>query len=437
MAACHSSLCSGSPFGRPSRRTRSSEPRRRVPKWRGTRASGPDRRRRSRRQSEHPHRRESPSVAATSWSAPDPTEVVDELIATRSYPVPGSHSRRSGMQLRWSHDRALEPHRRQRTRRQRGARRQRSTRRGRLHHRDVPVGRQRAGVVPEGPGRLQGEDRHHRELRVDPHGLRDRAADPDHRRQPAGRLDPAGHRLPPPLRQGRLDQEGRGPRARSRGAARPTTRPASSTSARSTATCTRSWSSSTARARSGIAPTSSPRPASSRPRPGTSSRPRSTSSRTAGSTPLGLGVSPDTWTLTDWFESIYLRQAGAREVRPALRRHAAVDRSVGADRGRHDEGSPQRRLRRRRHHGSPRPRLGRRHRPGLRRRTPRPTSTTRVASSVASPPARSTPPSSLGETIDWTDFPSFGGPDEARDHRWRRHRGVHRRTRASRSSSST
>jgi alpha-glucoside transport system substrate-binding protein len=25
---------------------------------------------------------------------------------------------------------------------------------------------------------------------------------------------------------------------------------------------------------------------------------------------LGLGVSPDTWTLTDWFESIYLRQAG-------------------------------------------------------------------------------------------------------------------------------
>src|SRR3954452_5306346 len=30
-----------------------------------------------------------------------------------------------------------------------------------------------------------------------------------------------------------------------------------------------------------------------------------------GSTPLGLGTSPDTWTLTDWFESIYLRQAGA------------------------------------------------------------------------------------------------------------------------------
>jgi alpha-glucoside transport system substrate-binding protein len=26
---------------------------------------------------------------------------------------------------------------------------------------------------------------------------------------------------------------------------------------------------------------------------------------------LGLGTSPDTWTLTDWFESIYLRQAGA------------------------------------------------------------------------------------------------------------------------------
>jgi ABC-type glycerol-3-phosphate transport system substrate-binding protein len=29
-----------------------------------------------------------------------------------------------------------------------------------------------------------------------------------------------------------------------------------------------------------------------------------------GIAPLGLGTSPDTWTLTDWFESIYLRQAG-------------------------------------------------------------------------------------------------------------------------------
>jgi len=29
-----------------------------------------------------------------------------------------------------------------------------------------------------------------------------------------------------------------------------------------------------------------------------------------GKTPLGLGVSPDSWTLTDWFESIYVRQAG-------------------------------------------------------------------------------------------------------------------------------
>jgi alpha-glucoside transport system substrate-binding protein len=29
-----------------------------------------------------------------------------------------------------------------------------------------------------------------------------------------------------------------------------------------------------------------------------------------GQTPLGLGVSPDDWTLTDWFESIYVRQAG-------------------------------------------------------------------------------------------------------------------------------
>lgn len=36
-----------------------------------------------------------------------------------------------------------------------------------------------------------------------------------------------------------------------------------------------------------------------------------TTLKDAGVGPLGLGVSPDTWTLTDWFESIYLRQAGA------------------------------------------------------------------------------------------------------------------------------
>ncbi len=36
-----------------------------------------------------------------------------------------------------------------------------------------------------------------------------------------------------------------------------------------------------------------------------------TTLKSKGTTPLGLGVSPDTWTLTDWFESIYLRQAGA------------------------------------------------------------------------------------------------------------------------------
>jgi alpha-glucoside transport system substrate-binding protein len=29
-----------------------------------------------------------------------------------------------------------------------------------------------------------------------------------------------------------------------------------------------------------------------------------------GEAPLGLGTGPDTWTLTDWFESIYIRQAG-------------------------------------------------------------------------------------------------------------------------------
>jgi ABC-type glycerol-3-phosphate transport system substrate-binding protein len=32
--------------------------------------------------------------------------------------------------------------------------------------------------------------------------------------------------------------------------------------------------------------------------------------KAGGETPLGLGVSPDDWTLTDWFESIYVRQAG-------------------------------------------------------------------------------------------------------------------------------
>jgi alpha-glucoside transport system substrate-binding protein len=32
--------------------------------------------------------------------------------------------------------------------------------------------------------------------------------------------------------------------------------------------------------------------------------------REGGETPLGLGVSPDDWILTDWFESIYVRQAG-------------------------------------------------------------------------------------------------------------------------------
>lgn len=35
-----------------------------------------------------------------------------------------------------------------------------------------------------------------------------------------------------------------------------------------------------------------------------------TTLKDGGTVPLGLGVSPDTWTLTDWFESIYLRQAG-------------------------------------------------------------------------------------------------------------------------------
>jgi ABC-type glycerol-3-phosphate transport system substrate-binding protein len=32
--------------------------------------------------------------------------------------------------------------------------------------------------------------------------------------------------------------------------------------------------------------------------------------KSKGEAPLGLGTGPDTWTLTDWFESIYIRQAG-------------------------------------------------------------------------------------------------------------------------------
>ena len=65
-----------------------------------------------------------------------------------------------------------------------------------------------------------------------------------------------------------------------------------------------------------------------RRRRGTSSRPRLAALKAKGTTPLGLGVSPDTWTLTDWFESIYLRQAGAEKYDQLFAWHAAVDRSV-------------------------------------------------------------------------------------------------------------
>ena len=85
-----------------------------------------------------------------------------------------------------------------------------------------------------------------------------------------------------------------------------------------------------------------------------------------GTKPLGLGTGPDTWTLTDWFESIYLRQAGAEKydqlfagtlpwTDPSVQTAVDTMKEVA-----------QRRLRRRWHHGRQRPCLGRRHRPGVR-----------------------------------------------------------------------
>ena len=85
-----------------------------------------------------------------------------------------------------------------------------------------------------------------------------------------------------------------------------------------------------------------------------------------GTKPLGLGTGPDTWTLTDWFESIYLRQAGGDKYDQLFAgtlpwTDPSVQTAVDTD-----EGSPQRRVRRWWHHGRQRPCLGRRHRPGVR-----------------------------------------------------------------------
>ena len=57
-----------------------------------------------------------------------------------------------------------------------------------------------------------------------------------------------------------------------------------------------------------------------RPRAGTSSRPSSPRSRPRAVPLRSAWAAKDTWTLTDWFESIYLRQAGRRQVRQAVQR---------------------------------------------------------------------------------------------------------------------
>ena len=113
-----------------------------------------------------------------------------------------------------------------------------------------------------------------------------------------------------PLRPLRRDQEDQRPGHRSRRPSSRTTRRASSTSARSTASSTRSWSSSTARAPSGTGPTSCPPPASTPPASWDAFKAAlDTLADKGDTTPLGLGAKDD-WTLTDWFEEIYLRQNG-------------------------------------------------------------------------------------------------------------------------------
>ena len=62
------------------------------------------------------------------------------------------------------------------------------------------------------------------------------------------------------------------------------------------------------RARSGTAPTSSP-PVATRPRPRSRTGWPSPKDQGRRQGPLALGAL-DGWTLTDWFENIYIRQAG-------------------------------------------------------------------------------------------------------------------------------
>ena len=92
-----------------------------------------------------------------------------------------------------------------------------------------------------------------------------------------------------------------------------------SRSAPSTGSSTGSSSRRATSRRSGTTPTRSRTPASRRRRPGRSSRRPRTRSRPRASPAYSIGGA-DGWTLTDLFENIYLRQAGAGEVRRCSRR---------------------------------------------------------------------------------------------------------------------
>ena len=84
-------------------------------------------------------------------------------------------------------------------------------------------------------------------------------------------------------------------------------------------------------------------PASSPPKTGTTSSRTRETIKASGLPAYSIGGA-DGWTLTDLFENIYLRTAGAGHVRPALHARDPVDRSVGQ--GRADRDGQDRRRRR-------------------------------------------------------------------------------------------
>ena len=174
----------------------------------------------------------------------------------------------------------------------------------------------------------------------------------------------------------------------------------------------RSWSSSTARARSGIGPTSfKAAGVTAAEDAGTTSRRLITTLKGKGDkTPLALGAK-DSWTLTDWFESIYLRQAGVDaydKLFSAGRRLDRPDRLEGRRRPCSRSSTNDNVV------GGINGALGRAF-DGRRSRQvfePDPdgaTCTTRAASSAASRPARRTRPSRSARPSTGSDFPTFGG----------------------------